>query len=636
MAGKHTFQLRRGLKSELDQILLAIGELGFTTDTGEVWIGTGNSNILCGRALVGKRVSRPAPGIPGRIYDATDENTTYIDNGTSWRSMGVSSMDLISDGSTYGRVRITELNAGRVQRIQAVLANAYVSGDDLRTHIMNGAKHREINDAEVSALVLWSAQKIDATKADKVAGAVTNNIASLDVNGNLQDSGLRHSDTGLGTSDIWSANKINNEINSRLTGIAWRNPASVFSLISDEDMGGVIPSNPVLGDAYVVNNWGSYTDGEIREWDGTIWIAITTIDVGTRAVIKSSGAAGSFLNHGSHIAEYYGGGSWVFSEPAEGWAILIDGDNSVYEHNGYVYSNGTWVQFTGAGQINAGVGLAKIGNTLDINLGAGISELPTDEVGIDVQANQGLKLTSLAADGQLAVDYDNLSLGIVNNKLSVKAQGITADKIAAAVAGDGLTGGSGIPLSVSSGPGLQIVNGQLLVKAQPLGAIEVDANGLAVNVDGVGLTIIDNMLKMNVIDGGSFVEVAAETIWYSCEPMDTYWLYSNNAVWDSSGSFFYNDELGAYQLAAISNWQVSYRPTKMRLTYAGGTIVSIRFLNYFSDVIQLISGPISSGQELDLIDWGEDFTKIEIEVTEANQLYMIEFDTVIPEPVIQG
>ncbi len=47
----------------------------------------------------------------------------------------------------------------------------------------------------------------------------------------------------------------------------------------------------------------------------------------------------------------------------------------------------TFVQFTGAGSYIAGTGLALVGNTFNVNLGAGIIELPSDEVGIDLFDN---------------------------------------------------------------------------------------------------------------------------------------------------------------------------------------------------------------------------------------------------------
>jgi hypothetical protein len=96
--------------------------------------------------------------------------------------------------------------------------------------------------------------------------------------------------------------------------------------------------------------------------------------------------------------------------PQDGWSLFDQATET-----GYVYSGSAWVQFTGAGQVTAGVGLAKNGNIIDINLGAGIAELPSDEVGIDLFTGGGLFLT---VDGSVA-DATNAA------KVAVKLDGTT-------------------------------------------------------------------------------------------------------------------------------------------------------------------------------------------------------------------
>ena len=66
-----------------------------------------------------------------------------------------------------------------------------------------------VNDAANTVNEIWTANKIDTTKADKIIPALTNNLAGLDVTGNLADSGLILNDAGTLVSEIWSANKIN-------------------------------------------------------------------------------------------------------------------------------------------------------------------------------------------------------------------------------------------------------------------------------------------------------------------------------------------------------------------------------------------------------------------------------------------
>lgn len=118
----------------------------------------------------------------------------------------------------------------------------------------------------------------------------------------------------------------------------------------------------------------------------------------------------------------------------------------------------TFVQFDGATNITAGIGLIKTGNTLDVNLGAGIAQLPTDEVGIDLfDASTGAiiltttgsnRSTATAAQLHLLLDSSSLTQGSAG--LKVANNGITEVHLNTSIAGDGITGGGGTPLSVDN------------------------------------------------------------------------------------------------------------------------------------------------------------------------------------------
>lgn len=137
--------------------------------------------------------------------------------------------------------------------------------------------------------------------------------------------------------------------------------------------------------------------------------------------------------------------------PADGWTVFTRDTET-----GYVYSGSEWVQFTGAGQIAAGIGLNKSGNQININLGAGIGELPTDEVGIDLHPQSGLLLTidgttpSTASDAQLKIRTDGSSIAVSAAGIRVAADGVGINELSSSVAGTGLTGGSGNPLSLAT------------------------------------------------------------------------------------------------------------------------------------------------------------------------------------------
>jgi len=81
----------------------------------------------------------------------------------------------------------------------------------------------------------------------------------------------------------------------------------------------------------------------------------------------------------------------------------------------------------------AGDGLAKdVSGNLKINLevtNPGLA-ITTDALDVKLKANDGL---TKGVDG-ISVDYDNSSIGIVTNKLAIKASGVTNDMLAGSIA----------------------------------------------------------------------------------------------------------------------------------------------------------------------------------------------------------
>lgn len=170
---------------------------------------------------------------------------------------------------------------------------------------------------------------------------------------------------------------------------------------------------------------------------------------------------GSISGVGDDDIVQYNGSAWVISydvsSKGEG-AIAWDRNN-----NGFVmYDGSAWGEFAGLAGLTAGVGLSKDGNTLNINLGAGVAQLPSDEVGLDLYASGGLLLTvdgsnsSTDTAAQLSVKLEGSTLSLSVNGLKVASNGITATEIAAGVAGDGLVGGGGSALAVGAGTGITV------------------------------------------------------------------------------------------------------------------------------------------------------------------------------------
>ena len=88
------------------------------------------------------------------------------------------------------------------------------------------------------------------------------------------------------------------------------------------------------------------------------------------------------------------------------------------------------------GQIAAGIGLSKTGDTLNVNLGAGIKNLPEDEIGLDLHVSGGLELIdpstqepSNFSDAQLAIKLDGNTLSRGSTGLKVSDSGIDTDQL---------------------------------------------------------------------------------------------------------------------------------------------------------------------------------------------------------------
>ncbi len=144
--------------------------------------------------------------------------------------------------------------------------------------------------------------------------------------------------------------------------------------------------------------------------------------------------------------------------------------NNADAHYGdtYLYSaaDTQWIAIAGPGAVEAGTGLSYSGTVLNVNLGAGIVELPTDEVGLDIESGKAVQLTSTATGGLLTFVLDGTTLSQSASGLKVDAGGITGTELNASVAGDGLSGGAGSALAVNvDDSSIEIDTDTLRVKA---------------------------------------------------------------------------------------------------------------------------------------------------------------------------
>lgn len=227
--------------------------------------------------------------------------------------------------------------------------------------------------------------------------------------------------------------------------------------------------------ADVVGYEGDYVDqaGRYIYVDGTSFTDPNTLvpNAGDIVVVDAAGAIQSISYDISVSGE---NGALTWSTTGGTWLAL---------------QGGAWGDFGGLAGVTAGVGLSKSGNVINVNLGAGIAELPSDEVGIDLFLNRGLMLT---IDGSTATTDSNGQLAILvgaNNSLSfdgagglqIASQGV-ASTMLGDVAGNGLTGGSGVDLAVLAS------DASITVDASGVKVNEVHLDGLYGRLDGADFT----------------------------------------------------------------------------------------------------------------------------------------------------
>jgi hypothetical protein len=346
---------------------------------------------------------------------------------------------------SMGGFKLTSLAAGSangdsVRYEQAILAsgvNAFAANQS-----MGGFKLTNLADGTLAqdAVSKTQMETADGLKVSKSGDTMSGNLA---MGGNLV--------TGLGA-PVGANDAVRKAYADAISaGSVWLNPINDPDLIDDSLS--TPPGSPVVGDTYIVADtatgaWAGL-EGYAVFWSGSAWV-----DILGRAVIAGdrfgvsmetpTAAAGGLATKENNIAQIVsptpGAITYTFTAPILGQAVFVFNTASTHSGHQYNYNGTSWVEFGGASAITPGVGLSFSGNVLNVNLGAGIAQLPSDEVGIDVHTSGGLFTTvdnstsSTVTAAQLAVKLDGSTLSKSSSGLKVAALGITNSEISASAA----------------------------------------------------------------------------------------------------------------------------------------------------------------------------------------------------------
>jgi len=298
--------------------------------------------------------------------------------------------------------------------------------------------------------------------------------------------------TNAPVADTQVANKA--YVDSLVNGLSWKNPAEVattanVSLTGEQTIDGILTSTSRI----LVKDQTAPAENGIYVTAAGAWTRATDMDAAaefTNATI--------FVNTGTTQADT----SWTQVNTV----ATVDTDAV------------SFVQQNGASGVVAGAGLGKTGNTLNVNMGAGIIELPSDEVGLDFHTGGGI-YTSATVGGvddtttnaQVGIRIDGTTLSLSSAGIKVPLSGITETEIASTALGNGIQGGSGTVLSLDlvAGSGLAFTGIELDLVSVPNSALANSSITLAAD-SGVA-EVVSLGQTLTVAGGTNIASVVSAT-----------------------------------------------------------------------------------------------------------------------------
>jgi hypothetical protein len=387
---------------------------------------------------------------------SSDSSKAVITNGLT-NKVEVNGSDIILDAGA-GNItaasniamssnKITGLAAGGVAG-DAVEYNQFDTGLGNKLSLSGGTMSGSINMGSLTIQQMADGVgSTDAATVGQMNTALGNkvSISGDTMSGNLAMGSNKVTGLANGTSANDAVNK--SQLDGIAVGLVWLSPVNDPDLVDDSLS--TPPGSPVANTTYLIGAsptglWAGLAGHIVYTADaGASWVDVLgrAVIVGDRFGITmehgSGSEGGNMATNHNKIAQITvatpGSYAYTFTTPATNQAVFVNANISQHAGHQYSYDGTSWIEFGGAAAVSAGIGLSYSGNVLNVNLGAGIAQLPSDEVGVDVHTSGGLFTTidnstsSTATAAQLAILLDGTTL--TKSASGLRVTGATAAEI---------------------------------------------------------------------------------------------------------------------------------------------------------------------------------------------------------------
>ena len=472
-------------------------------DVSDVTATAAELNVLAGTGLTAADVEKlhaiTASAAEINILDGATVTTTelnYVSGVTSpiqAQIDGKQAADATLDGlaalTGTGIVVETAADTFTTRKMVAPAAGFTITNDDGVAGDFTFALANDLAALEGLTTTGFVVRTGDGTAATRSVTGTTDRIVVTDGNGVASDVNVdlaTVTDSGTG-----SFKKVTVDGYGRVTGTEAVVAADITALVdatyvnaSGDSMSGNLDmgGNRVTSLGAPVNAGDAATKNYVDSVAGGLTWQAPVAKVGATNDSTGLTAGDRFLNTAdSKVYTFDGTAFDAGVSPVDGWSLFDRTDET-----GYVFSGTSWVQFTGTGQITAGVGMSKTGNVLDINLGAGIGELPSDEVGIDLYSASAGAIV-LTEDGTTRSTASAAKLHLMLKSAGGLTQDADGLYIGAAQVANSMLANSGFSLNGDAGTGALALGETIKIAGD-------SAKGISTEV------LVDNSFKVTAAD----------------------------------------------------------------------------------------------------------------------------------------